>query len=148
MARWEKFITTERIAPGVIKVTIQVSAYPMVGDHWKQQLSGKNAKKWGRIFIDPAPGEAGDRRSIALAPFQALYKGEIGNNNDECPGAMFIWETQKTAHVQPSDALSNQEFGRDLYFALRQRVLQETGLCPAKEVKMRMAWWEVVFSFI
>jgi hypothetical protein len=90
---------------------------------------------------------AKERRSMALPPFGSLYKGEKGNNLDECPGAMFIWDTQKTAHVQPCDALANQEFGRDLYFALAHRVLHETGPCPRSQLKRRLAWWEVQFVF-
>ena len=130
MARWEQYIDAKRIAPGVIRITIQVSAYPMVAEHWRQQLTGNNSRKWGKIYIDPLPGAREERRSIALAPFGSLYKGETGNNNDECPGAMFIWESQEPAHVQPSDARSNQEFGIDLYYALRHCILSETGPCP------------------
>jgi hypothetical protein len=133
---------------GVIRVAILSTGYPMTADHWKQQLTGKNAAKWGKIYIDPAPGATEERRSIALAPFGSLYRGEKGNNLDECPGAMFIWETQEIAHIQPRDAVSNQEFGRDLYFALRCRVLHETGPCPRSEVKKRMARWEVRFVFV
>jgi hypothetical protein len=147
MAGWEKYIATERVEPGVIKVTIQTSAYPMVGDHWRQQLTGANAKKWGRIYIDPDPTAKQQRRSIALGPFKGLYRGEVGNNNDECPGAMFIWETRDTAHVQPCDAKSNQDFGRDLYRALENRVLKETVSGPPKPIQERMAWWEVRFEF-
>jgi len=147
MARWEQFIHTERAAPGVIKVTIQTSAYPMVGEHWQQQLTGSNKKRWGRIYIDPDPEAKAQRRSIALGPFKGLYKGQVGNNNDECPGAMFIWETQTTSHVQPSDAKSNQEFGTDLYRALEHRVLSETHSGPPTSIKKRMAWWEVQFEF-
>ncbi len=147
MARWEKYINTVRPEPGLIVATVSVSAYPTVGEHWRQQLTGRNLKKWGRIFIDPAPGAAGQRRSIALAPFGSLYKGQVGANIDECPGAMFIWETQEPAHAFPTDARSNQDFGRDLYFALRHRVLSETGPCRRSELKARLAWWEVRFAF-
>jgi hypothetical protein len=147
VARWEQFIQTETVAPGVIQVTIQTSAYPMVGEHWRRQLSGANRKRWGKIFIDPDPKAKAQRRSIALGPFRGLYKGAVGNNNDECPGAMFIWETQRPSHVQPSDAKSNQDFGRDLYRALEHRVLKETGSLPPKPIKERMAWWEVRFEF-
>ncbi|WP_156955227.1 hypothetical protein [Polaromonas glacialis] len=147
MARWEKYISTVRPEPGVINVTILVPAYPTVAEHWRQQLTGANLKKWGRIFIDPAPGAAGERRSLALAPFGSLYKGQAGANLDECPGAMFIWDSQEPAHVHPTDARSNQDFGRDLYFALLHRVLSETGPCKRMELKNRMAWWEVRFAF-
>jgi hypothetical protein len=148
MAKWEKHISTKKIAPGIIEVTVLTAGYPMVGEHWKQQLTGRNAAKWGRIYIDPAPGAAEERRSMALAPFGSLYKGEKGNNIDECPGAMFIWETQEPAHPQPCDAVSNQAFGRDLYSALSHRVMHETGPCPRSAVRQRMAWWEVRFVFV
>jgi hypothetical protein len=72
---------------------------------------------------------------------------EVGANIDECPGAMFIWESQEPADAHPTDARSNQDLGRDLYFALRHRVLAETGPCERTELKNRMAWWEVRFSF-
>lgn len=132
---------------GVIKVWVLCAAYPMVADHWREQLTGRNAEKWGRIYIDPAPGASAERRSIALAPFGSLYRGEIGANIDECPGAMFIWESQQPAHPLPTDARANQDFGRDLYFALRHRTLHETGPCARREVKHRMAWWQVRFEF-
>lgn len=31
---------------GVVVVTIDVASYPMVGPHWREQLTGKNARKW------------------------------------------------------------------------------------------------------
>jgi hypothetical protein len=147
MARWEAYIRTERIEPGVIQVHVLSAGYPMVAEHWRQQLTGANARRWGRIYIDPAPGAADERRSIALAPAGSLYRGARGSNWDECPGAMFIWETQEPAHILPTDARSNQDFGRDLYFALQHRVLSETGPCPRRQLKKRMAWWEVRFTF-
>jgi hypothetical protein len=119
----------------------------MVAEHWRQQLSGKNKSKWGKIYIDPDPAAKQQRRSIALAPFAGLYKGVPANNNDECPGAMFIWETQETSHVLPVDAIANQAFGRDLYRALEREVLRATSDQPPKPIRERMAWWEVRFSF-
>jgi hypothetical protein len=65
----EKQISTEIMEKGVIQVTILLPGYPMVAEHWRQQLTGRNAAKWGRIFIDPAPGAKEERRSIALATF-------------------------------------------------------------------------------
>lgn len=147
MARWQQYIHSENSAPGVITVTVQTCAYPMVADHWKQQLTGRNKAKWGKIYIDPDPASKRERRSIALAPFAGLYKGEVGNNNDECPGAMFIWESQEISHVQPCDAVSNQEFGRDLYRALESVVLRATPNDP-RSIKQRMAWWQVEFRFV
>jgi len=87
---------------GVVVVTIDVASYPMVGQHLREQLSGRNARKWGRIYIDPDKAECKRRRDDALAAFRGLYKGEVGNNCDECPGAMFYWDGPAyPAHVQP-----------------------------------------------
>lgn len=147
MSKWQQNIRVVNSAPGVISVTVQMSAYPMVAEHWKQQLTGRNKAKWGKIYIDPDPASKRERRSIALAPFTGLYKGQIGNNNDECPGAMFIWETQEVSHVQPCDAVSNQEFGRDLYRALECVVLKATATDP-RPIKERVAWWQVTFGFV
>lgn len=148
MARWEQYIRADNVAPGVIAVTIQSSAYPMVAEHWRQQLTGRNKRKWGKIYIDPDPGAKRGRRSMALAPFEGLYKGEIGNNNDECPGAMFIWETQEASHVQPLDAMSNQQFGGDLYRALERVAMKATAGGRPTPIRERMAWWEVRFDFV
>lgn len=136
MARHEQFIDVKQVEPGVVEATIDLAGYPMVGHHWREQLTGTNAAKWGRIFVDPSPTEKNARRKDALGPFGTLYKGEKGNNLDECPGAMFVWETNRTAHVQPVDARANQDLGRDLYFALKRAI-------PGP-----MAWWEVRFRFV
>jgi hypothetical protein len=132
---YQKNITTRLAAAGVIEVTIKTSAYPMVGEHWRSQLTGRNARKWGWIAIDPDKAERAKRRKVALEAFQGLYEGEVGNNNDECPGAMFMWQSNHVAHVQPCDARSNQDLGRDLYFALRKAIPGEMG------------WWQVRFKF-
>ena len=115
-------VTATIITPGIVEVNISAAAYPMVGLHWKRQLTGRSAAKWGRIFIDPSPTERNSRRREALRPFGNLYRGEVGNNLDECPGAMFVWETHQESHVQPCDARSNQDLGRDLYHALRRAI--------------------------
>ena len=133
---YRKRIRVRWVAAGVVEATISTRAYPMVGDHWKSQLSGMNAKKWGWIAIDPDRVAKRDRRREALGPWGNLYAGEVGNNLDECPGAMFMWQTNEPAHVQPCDARSNQEFGRDLYFALRAAI-------PGP-----MGWWQVRFAFL
>jgi hypothetical protein len=121
---------------GVVVVTIDIVSYPMVGQHWREQLTGKNARKWGRIYIDPDKAECKRRRDDALAPFRGLYKGEVGNNCDECPGAMFYWDgPEYPAHVQPLCAYNNQRLGRDLDRVLRNTIPGDTG------------WWEIVFRF-
>jgi hypothetical protein len=123
------------VADGVVEVRIRTAAYPMVGLHWRQQLTGSNAAKWGRIFVDPSKEERRTRRRGALHSFGDLYRGEVGNNLDECPGAMFVWETNRESHVQPCDARSNQDLGRDLHSALR------------RVISGPMGWWEVRFVF-
>jgi hypothetical protein len=148
MAAKERFVTAEWLRPGVVKVTVQVSRYPTVGEHWKRELDGSNAKKWGRIFIDPDPAAKKERRSEALAPTRGIHKGNKGANWDECPGAMFIWESQRTSSVEATDALSNQAFGRDLYHALRRCIIAVVDLNLPTDVKRRMAWWEVQFEFV
>ena len=55
-------------------------------------------------------------------------------NRDECPGAMFIWETQEIADVELLCAVQNQSFGRDLYRELKRAL-------------GKLDWWEVRFKF-
>ena len=142
-------IFIEWISPGVLAVNIRTAAYPGAADHWKAQLTGENAKKWGRIFIDPSAREGKQRRRDALHPWGDTYKGEAGANLDECPGAMFVWETQAIAHVEPVDARSNQDLGRDMYHALRRGI--RDAIDPSKASRMprrgEMGWWEVRFRF-
>ncbi len=146
MAHWENFIRTKCDGDGIIHVTIVTAAYPTAGDHWRQQLTGSNLRKWGRIFIDPDPHEAKERRSMAIGPLQGLYKGQPAANIDECPGAMFIWETDEIADPMPVDAKSNQQLGIDLYHALCREVMKQKG-CKYKEVRGHLTWWEVRFAF-
>lgn len=146
MAHWQNFIKTTCNERGRIDVTIITAAYPTVGEHWRQQLTGSNLRKWGRIFIDPDPRAVKDRRSMAIGPFRGLYKGERAANVDECPGAMFIWETHETAHPVPVDAKSNQQFGIDLYQALCSEVMTQLD-CSRHDVHGQLAWWEVRFAF-
>ena len=133
---YKRNIGVRRILPGVVEVTINVRAYPTVGSHWRQQLTGNNAKKWGWIAIDPDKREKWRRRREALDPFGRAYAGEVGANLDECPGAMFMWQTNEPAHVRPCDARANQDLGRDLYFALRAAIPEPMGE------------WQVRFRFV
>ena len=147
MAYWREHIKTRYLSPGVVAVDLDTNAYGMVGAHWKKQLKGRNARKWGRLFIDPCPHAKAERRRDALAPFRRLFEGEGANNNDECPGAMFITETNRTSAVQPSCASSNQQFGRDLYWALCHAIHNAPGSNRPGNAHQQMAWWEVKFQF-
>jgi hypothetical protein len=140
-------ILVEVVGPGKARITIRVSVYPQVGRHWKEQLTGPNRMKWGRIYIDPSKEAAIERRSDAMWEHgPAMVKG-LHVNRDECPGAMFIWETQETADVEELCATDNQKFGRELYHALRETLLPLQVVAP-REGKNRLGWWEVVFRFL
>ena len=121
---------------GTIVVTVRRKQYPQIARHWEMQLTGPNAKKWGRLWIDPKKPAANERRRDALWQEGPSTRGMPAFNRDECPGAMFICETQEVADVEVCCATENQAFGRDLYRALQ------------KELGKTMAWWEVRFRFI
>ena len=134
-------IQVEITSPGVARVTVRVGAYPQVARHWREQLTGANARKWGRLYCDPNKVEKMRRRSENMADYGGITddvntrkhgKGHI--NRDECPGAMFIWETQAPADVEELCATDNQKFGRELYWAM-------------KRVLGKLDWWEVTFRF-
>ena len=134
-------IQVEIVDKGVARVTVRVGAYPQAGKHWREQLTGANAKKWGRIYCDPSGVEKDKRRREHMSDYGAVIedkytkkhgKGHI--NRDECPGAMFIWQTQAPADVEELCATDNQNLGRDLYWAL-------------KRVLGKLDWWEVQFRF-
>jgi len=138
------------IGPGILLCTIRTDAYFMVGAHWKQQLTGHNATQWGRIYMDPDRKAKDRRRREALADWRGIYAGHKDINLDECPGAMFIWEKPTTAHVEPLCAVSNQEFGRDMYAALHEAVktaMIKSGTWEGRP-KGYMGWWEVRFAFV
>lgn len=129
------------VAPGIAEVIVREQAYPQVARHWREQLTGTNAAQWGRIYCDPDAREKRHRRRHNMADYGGITedagtrrhgKGHI--NRDECPGAMFVWESQEPAHVEEICATDNQKFGRELYWALR-RVLG------------KLDWWEVRFRF-
>lgn len=121
---------------GVVYVTVARTTYPQIAAHWEEQLTGKNARKWGKLYIDPSKAARDERRRDALSQEGPSTRGMPAFNRDECPGAMFICETQEIAHVEVCCATENQAFGRDLYHALR------------KELGPQMAWWEVRFEFV
>ncbi len=143
-------ITARVIEPGVIFCEIYTTAYFMVGEHWRNQLTGNNKRKWGRIFIDPSKTAKQLRRRDALSDLRGLHRGNAAVNLDECPGAMFIWETQADTHVEPLCAVSNQAFGRDLYWALYAAVrtaLEKDGVWAGRRASF-MGWWQVRFGFV
>ncbi|MGH7202057.1 MAG: hypothetical protein ACREJB_15745 [Planctomycetaceae bacterium] len=145
-------IQVKLAAPGVIEVRIRAIAYGQTGRHWKQQLSGKNAQKWGRLFIDPDPREVKTTRKMATWEQRGSFKG-CYLDQDECPGAMFLFDgpgEEGFSHVEWVDSWSNQKMGRELYWALRAFFLAR--MKPHKQSSLRdirkdMGWWEVRFAF-
>ena len=139
------------LGDGLAEVTIRTAMYRQVGAHWKRVLSGANAKRWGRIFIDPSKAHAERRRADAMWEEGESTRGMPQGNRDECPGAMFIWESGEISDVEVCCATANQDFGRDLYKALR-KVLLPLQLNPRTgnpvRSSTRLAWWEIKFKFI
>jgi hypothetical protein len=129
-----------------VQVTIYVPAYPQAAGHWRDQLTGANARRWGRIWIDPDVRERHRRRRQHLSAFGPIPDDDITRkhgkghiNRDECPGAMFIWETQCDADVEMLCATDNQRFGGDLYRALKREIERKIG---------PLGWQEVRFAFV
>jgi hypothetical protein len=135
------------IGPGLARVTIRKSAYPQAARHWEEQLTGPNRKKWGKIYIDPSRAAAEERRRDAMWEHGPAMARGLHVNRDECPGAMFIWETQETADVEELCATDNQRFGRELYQALRQTLLPLQKY-PPRALNARLGWWQVEFEFL
>lgn len=145
--RIHKPIEVRITAPGKALVTISKRVYPQVSRHWEEQLTGANRRKWGTIYTDPSKTHAEERRADAMWQHgRAMTKG-IHVNRDECPGAMFVWETQLPADVQELCATDNQQFGRDLYRELRTVLLPKQQKTP-HAFKGRLYWWEVEFEFL
>ena len=111
-------IRTFENPPGVVTVTIRVSPYGQAGEHWRDILSGPNHGGYGKIYIQRFG--ANTRRYHSCYELRDYYRGVVGANLDECPGAMFIWSTYKPVDVEPIDAIDNQKLGRDLGNALRR----------------------------
>jgi hypothetical protein len=121
---------------GIVVVTVKRRRYPQIARHWERQLTGANARKWGRIWIDPRKSAKHERRKDAMWTEGPSTRGMPHGNRDECPGAMFICETQEVSDVEVCCATQNQDFGRDLYAAL------------LKELGKKMGWWQVRFRFV
>ena len=141
-------ITLNHLEPGVVQVTIRTAAYRQVGEHWKRVLSGANARRWGRIWTDPDSAAADERRADAMWEEGPTTRGLPHFNRDECPGAMFIWETQEISDVEVCCASANQAFGRDLYNALRKLIPMQNKKYVEPRYRSRLSWWEVKFKFI
>src|SRR5882724_5793444 len=125
-------ISASEIRPGMVQVVIDVSAYGDAGAHWKRTLAGPFNGGYGKIYIQR------DQRKLrqywhTTGP-RVNYRGEAGINQDECPGAMFVWTAIKHPSVEAVDAIHNQKLGRDLGRAL-QRFAQ----------KRPTDLWEVTF---
>jgi hypothetical protein len=140
-------ITVTVVGPGKALISIRKSAYPQVARHWEEQLTGANRRKWGKIYTDPSKAAADQRRKDAMWEYGSAMTRGIHVNRDECPGAMFIWETQETADVEELCATDNQRFGRELYQALCRVLLPLQEPLP-RAVKGRLCWWEVDFKFV
>lgn len=128
-------IQTREIQPGVIQVTITTHRYGQAGAHWKKTLGGPNHNGYGRIYIQRF--DSARRRRQHCADLYSHYKGQKGANIDECPGAMFIWTSEKEVSVEAIDAIDNQALGRDLGNALRKY--------PQNDER---DLWQVVFKFV
>ena len=128
-------ITTREIKPGVVEVTIRAASYGQAGTHWRMTLSGPNHGGFGKIYIQRFG--ANKRRYWSCYELRDYYRGNPGANLDECPGAMFIWTSNKQASVEAIDAIDNQSLGRDIGAALRKYP-------QATERDL----WEVLFRFL
>ena len=114
----QAMILTSENPPGVVTVTIRVSAYGQAGEHWRDVLSGPNHGGYGKIYIQRFGANL--RRYLSCYELRDYYRGVTGANLDECPGAMFIWTTDKPADVEAIDAIDNQKLGRELGNELRK----------------------------
>lgn len=128
-------ITAVEIKPGVVQIVIRVSDYGQAGEHWQDVLEGPDHNGYGKIYIQRYG--ANRRRYQNCYDLSSYYRGSVGANIDECPGAMFIWTTDLEADVDAIDAIDNQKLGRELGNALRQ--------FPQRDEK---DLWEVIFCFV
>jgi|SRR3954471_21507073 hypothetical protein len=127
-------IWATEIRPGVVQVTINATYYGDAGAHWKRTLAGPLNGGYGKIYIQRDQRKR--RQYWHTTGPRVNYRGEPGINQDECPGAMFIWTAIKYPSVEAVDAIHNQNLGRDL-----GRVLQSFGQTAPSDL------WEVIFFF-
>lgn len=128
-------ISTNELLPGIVQVIIRVSDYGQAGEHWRDVLEGPNHNGYGKIYIQRYG--ANRRRYENCYDLSSYYRGCAGANIDECPGAMFIWTSDKDADVEAIDAVDNQKLGRELGNALRRFYQRDE-----KDL------WEVRFQFV
>jgi len=121
--------------PGVVEVTIVAKSYGQAGEHWRRVLDGPRHGGYGQIYIQRFG--ANERRYWSCYSLRDYYRGSVGANLDECPGAMFIWTGEKEADVEAIDAIDNQALGRDMGMALR--------VYPQRDAN---DLWEVLFRFV
>ncbi|MEM5387780.1 hypothetical protein VSR68_29890 [Paraburkholderia phymatum] len=129
-----KGVSVKEVRPGFLEIKILSSAYGEAGAHWMRTLSPPENGGYGRIFIQRFG--ANKRRYWHCYGPKDWYKGESGINQDECPGAMFVWTSGKYASVEAVDAIHNQSLGRDLGLALSAYPQQDEN-----------DLWEVTFRF-
>lgn len=128
-------ISTNELMPGLVQVIIRVSDYGQAGEHWREVLEGPQHNGYGKIYIQRYG--ANRRRYENCYDLSSYYRGCTGANIDECPGAMFIWTSDKEADVEAIDAVDNQKLGRELGNALRRFYQRDE-----KDL------WEVHFQFV
>lgn len=111
-------IIAEEIRPGVIEILIHTQYYGQAGVHWERVLNGHDNNGYGHIYIQREGAE--QRRYWHTRGPRSSYQGNKGIDQDECPGAMFIWTALKYPSVEAVDSIDNQKLGRDMGLALRQ----------------------------
>jgi hypothetical protein len=127
-------ISVKEFRPGVLQITIAVARYGDAGAHWKRTLSGAMNGGYGKIYIQ-REGRKQRQYWHTVGP-RMYYRAEKGVNQDECPGAMFIWTSRKEHSVEAVDAIHNQNLGRDL----------KNSLLPYQQ-QTPNDLWEVTFLF-
>jgi hypothetical protein len=121
---------------GRLTLIINVQSFGLTGQHWKDQLTGRNRSKWGKIYIHADKALTIENRRIATQDWRGAFRAQPVDI-DECPGAMFIWERQEVeADAMPVDRWSNRALGSAIRHALDAII---TG---------SKAWYEVDFRFI
>lgn len=120
---------------GVVEVMIIVEHYGDAGEHWKRTLDGPDHRGYGHILIERSGAK--ERRRWHTAGPRVFSAGVLGIDQDECPGAMFVWTTDKIASVEEVDPINNRRLGSDMRVALK----------PFQFVSGRDLW-EVRFRFV
>lgn len=101
----------------VLVIGIPVASYGEAGKHWKEKLSGRSLARFGTIYLERSGAD--DRRSIHTWSMRGMYKG-TGLDQDEAPGAMFIWTGIEPASVRHVPRSENRSLGSDMGRAVRE----------------------------